>query len=154
MKDAGDPDAAPAPAFVPASDDGEYTLSFPFTAASERPAEAHAALLNVFVGDPAALDQAAEDIGFILAAHASLAAREVGERLTQERLIENLRHALLSRDVIGQAKGMLMERLQTTPDGAFEVLRRSSQLLNIKLRDVARTLTQTGRVEPDHLNPA
>lgn len=49
--------------------------------------------------------------------------------------------------MIGQAKGILMERLKATPDEAFEILRRSSQRLNIKLREVARTLTETGAVD-------
>src|SRR5215213_8983741 len=42
-------------------------------------------------------------------------------------------------DVIGQAKGILMERLKITPEDAFDLLRRSSQHLNI-MREVARGL--------------
>jgi AmiR/NasT family two-component response regulator len=45
--------------------------------------------------------------------------------------------ALESRDVIGQAKGILMERENVTAEQAFEMLRTSSQHLNLKLRDVA-----------------
>jgi AmiR/NasT family two-component response regulator len=37
-----------------------------------------------------------------------------------------------------------MERLKITPEDAFDLLRRSSQNLNLKLRDVARSLTETG----------
>jgi AmiR/NasT family two-component response regulator len=54
---------------------------------------------------------------------------------------------LLSRDVIGQAKGILMERLKVTPEDAFDLLRRASQQLNIKLREVARGLAETGGLE-------
>jgi AmiR/NasT family two-component response regulator len=53
---------------------------------------------------------------------------------------------LLSRDVIGQAKGILMERLKITPEDAFDLLRRSSQSLNLKLRDVARGLAESGEL--------
>ena len=37
-----------------------------------------------------------------------------------------------------------MERLKITPDDAFGLLRRASQRLNVKLREVARGLTETG----------
>jgi AmiR/NasT family two-component response regulator len=52
--------------------------------------------------------------------------------------------ALSSRDVIGQAKGILMERLHVTPEDAFDILRTSSQQLNLKLREIAERLTETG----------
>ena len=39
-----------------------------------------------------------------------------------------------------------MERLEITPEDAFDLLRRSSQRLNVKLRDVARGLTETGEI--------
>lgn len=109
------------------------------------------ASLNIYALTPDAFDQAAQEIGTILAAHASLAARAVGERATLEALGRHLEQALLSRDVIGQAKGILMERLKTTPEDAFDILKRSSQRLNLKLREVARTLTETGEVTPDNV---
>ena len=37
-----------------------------------------------------------------------------------------------------------MERLKVTPDDAFDLLRRTSQQLNIKLREVARGLAESG----------
>lgn len=46
-----------------------------------------------------------------------------------------------TRDVIGQAKGILMNRRGITDDEAFELLRRTSQDLNVKLVDLAHTLT-------------
>ncbi len=58
--------------------------------------------------------------------------------------VEGLEEALLSRDVIGQAKGVLMERLHLTPDQAFEELRSASQKLNRKVRDIAAELADTG----------
>lgn len=95
---------------------------------------------------PESFDDTAEQIGFILAAHASLAARAVGERDSLEALGSQLQEALFSRDVIGQAKGILMERLRITPEDAFDVLRNSSRRLNVKLREVARKLAETGGV--------
>jgi len=59
-------------------------------------------------------------------------------------LVENLTQALYSRDVIGQAKGIIMERDKCTADDAFGVLRQASQSRNMKLRDVAQDVVETG----------
>src|SRR3954451_12618840 len=56
----------------------------------------------------------------------------------------HLGQALESRDLIGQAKGILMERFHVTGDQACRMLAISSQHTNIKLVEVARWLTQTG----------
>jgi hypothetical protein len=102
--------------------------------------------LTTYGTTPGSFDDAAEQIGFILAAHASLAARAVGERGALETLGAQLQEALFARDVIGQAKGILMERHRITPEEAFDILRDSSRQLNVKLREVARKLTGTGLV--------
>jgi GAF domain-containing protein len=59
-------------------------------------------------------------------------------------LTEHLEKALENRDVIGQAKGILMASLGVTADQAFEILRDASQRENIKLRDVAQRVATTG----------
>ncbi|MFE7204259.1 ANTAR domain-containing protein [Pseudonocardia alni] len=53
---------------------------------------------------------------------------------------EHLVKALTSRDVIGRAKGILIERFRLTDDSAFRLLVRSSQDVNMKLCDVAEVL--------------
>lgn len=91
--------------------------------------------------------KADQELALILSAHAAIAAvvaRERDERQHQERTFHE---ALGSRDVIGQAKGMLMERHRITADEAFDILRRSSQNLNSKLRDVAARLVSG--IDPD-----
>jgi GAF domain-containing protein len=62
-------------------------------------------------------------------------------------LTEHLREALESRDVIGQAKGILMARRGCTPEIAFEALRKVSQHRNIKLRDIAEQVVYLGDLE-------
>ena len=104
--------------------------------------------LNSYGVTQDAFNDTAREIGFILAAHASVAARAVDERSTLQSLGQGLEQAVLTRDVIGQAKGILMERLKLTPEDAFDLLRRSSQHLNVKLRDVAGRLTETGELKP------
>jgi AmiR/NasT family two-component response regulator len=51
-----------------------------------------------------------------------------------------LHRAIVSRDVIGQAKGILMARQGLDADAAFGLLRRTSQDLNVKLVDIAEAL--------------
>jgi AmiR/NasT family two-component response regulator len=54
----------------------------------------------------------------------------------------HLRAALLTRDVIGQAKGVLMERHQIGADAAFAMLVELSQHQNRKLRDIAAEIAE------------
>lgn len=83
-----------------------------------------------------------QDAALILAAHAATAIAAVRARTAGELREAQLREALSSRDVIGQAKGILMERRGYTADEAFAVLRRTSQDLNVKLREVAEALVR------------
>ena len=62
----------------------------------------------------------------------------------EERRADNLNAALATREVIGQAQGILMERERISAAQAFDILRRASQHLNRKLRDVAQDLVDTG----------
>jgi hypothetical protein len=105
------------------------------------------ASLNSYAHSIDAFDDEALEIGLILAAHASGSIRAIAERDAARELSVQLEAAIASRDVIGQAKGILMERLRLTPDEAFDVLRRSSQRLNVKLRDIAENVAMTGEVE-------
>jgi AmiR/NasT family two-component response regulator len=64
--------------------------------------------------------------------------------------VENLKKALASRDVIGQAKGVIMAAMGCSADTAFELLSQTSQNENRKLVEVAREIAaraQRGRNE-------
>lgn len=90
--------------------------------------------LNLFAGRPRAFDLHAEDIGVVFATHAALAWNKVKK--------DNQFHsALANRDVIGQAKGMLMERFDIDAVAAFDLLKQLSQESNTKLVEVARLVT-------------
>jgi ANTAR domain len=134
----------PTLASRPAESGVQSALSYRLSAATSDTADSSGGSLNSYGVIPYAFNDTAQEIGLILAAHASVAARAVEERSTLQSLGRDLQQALLSRDVIGQAKGILMERLEITPEDAFDLLRRSSQHLNLKLRDVARGLAETG----------
>jgi hypothetical protein len=80
----------------------------------------------------------------VLAAYLTIAVASFMRRSTDERREASLHRALSTRNVIGQAKGILMERLDLSAADAFEILRASSQRLNVRLADVAEELTRTG----------
>jgi len=127
------------------SDSGvESALSYRLAAGSRRTVDPGGGSLNSYGVTPYAFSDAAQEIGLILAAHASVAARAVQERSALEDDGRGLQEALLSRDTIGQAKGILMERHKITPEDAFDPLRRASQNLNLKLREVAQRLAESG----------
>jgi GAF domain-containing protein len=90
-----------------------------------------AGALNVFSRRPNSFDADSEVIGSILAAHAAAA-------ILASRESQQLQAALLSRDLIGQAKGMLMERFDVDAVGAFDMLRKLSQQMNVRLSEIAR----------------
>ncbi len=79
-----------------------------------------------------------------LASRAGALLANVWDYQRVQDLVGQLREALDSRDVIGQAKGIIMEREHCSSERAFEILRSVSQRRNIKLRDVARQVAGSG----------
>jgi hypothetical protein len=108
----------------------------------------HPASLNLYSRLPSAFGAVDRARGVLLASLAagSLSAAQLHE--DDEAMVANLHSALSTRELIGQAEGILMERDRITADQAFDVLRRASQHLNVKLREVAQTLIDTGN-EPE-----
>ncbi|GAA4876840.1 GAF and ANTAR domain-containing protein [Actinomycetospora straminea] len=104
------------------------SLSFQLYSENKR-----AASLNLFSRRTHAFDEDDRILGALFANQAGLALRGA-QRAAQ------LDRAVSSRDVIGTAKGILMERFGLRDDEAFQRLVRSSQDTNIKLVDVARWL--------------
>lgn len=86
--------------------------------------------LNLYSKQQGAFDDEAVAVGSVFATHAAVA-------LAGAQHDEQLQEALQGRDVIGQAKGILMAQQHVSADEAFDMLRRVSQRLNIKLREVA-----------------
>jgi hypothetical protein len=87
-----------------------------------------------------------ELIGGVLAQHAAVAM--VGAQETRQ-----FDSALASRDVIGQAKGLLMCRENLTGFAAFDLLTRASQSLNVKLATLARRLVDDHEAELTRQSP-
>lgn len=93
--------------------------------------------LNLYSSRPGAFGEESESVGLVFASHAAVA-------LVSAQHEEHLRAALASRDLIGQAKGILMNQFRITADQAFQVLVRASSHTNRKLVDIAEELCATG----------
>ena len=98
-----------------------------YLAGSARPSETDRAILSAIASQTAA----AVELAFALN--------------STEQLNENLRIAVAHREVIGEAKGILMAQQNCTRAQSFDILRRVSQRENRKLRSVAEDLVE--RVE-------
>jgi ANTAR domain/GAF domain len=93
--------------------------------------------LNLFGFGPCAFTPEAETVGAMLASHAAVA-------LIAANKHRQFQSALASRDEIGQAKGMIMERFDVDALRAFELLRKLSQDSNTPLQRIARDIVARG----------
>jgi hypothetical protein len=101
-----------------------------------------AGALNLYAPDTDAFDDATTDTGALFAAQAALV-------LHGAQRVQHLHVALDHRDVIGQAKGVPIERFGVGSEKAFAMLVESSQNSNIKLVDVASWLVGEAQNKPD-----
>ena len=99
-------------------------------------ADRTAGALNLFSFQPKAFDAEDETTGVVLASHGAAA-------ILASRQGEQLESALSTRDRIGQAKGIIMERFGVDDVQAFEMLRRLSQDSNTRLIEVAQRVIDT-----------
>jgi PAS domain S-box-containing protein len=97
--------------------------------------------LNLYASQPRAFTPLTELLAPIFAARASISLGHANE-------VFNLRRAVESRQQIGQAVGILMERHKIDEDTAFERLVGASQQTHLKLRELAARINETGE-EPE-----
>ena len=95
--------------------------------------------LSLYADQAAAFSDPHERVTVLLATFAALA-------LAEAQRADQMHEALANRDVIGQAKGILMERHGVSADAAFSVLSRVSQAENLKLAEIARHFVETGKL--------
>ncbi|MFI5510309.1 GAF and ANTAR domain-containing protein [Mycobacterium sp. NPDC051804] len=99
-------------------------------------ADRTAGALNLFGFEPNGFDSEDETIATVLASHAAAA-------ILASRQGEQLQSALSTRDRIGQAKGIIMERYGIDEIAAFDMLKRLSQDSNVRLADIAQRVIDT-----------
>jgi GAF domain-containing protein len=97
--------------------------------------------LDFYSSRPHAFDERSRLLGQVFASHAAVALKAAISEAGTEA-------ALRTRDVIGQAKGVLMAQEGLTAAEAFERLRERSQQLNRPVRELAREVAETGEL-PD-----
>jgi transcriptional regulator with GAF, ATPase, and Fis domain len=98
--------------------------------------------LNLYSRQPDAFTDESEHVGLLFASHAAVA-------FAGAQHMDHLHVGMATRDLIGQAKGILMERYKVTADQAFRMLVRVSNDTNRPLRSVAGELARTGSTSPE-----
>lgn len=116
------------PRFAPAAQERGIRSLTSFALA---PHDAPVAALNLYARRPGTFEEIDRQVGRAFATQAAIAVYGI------ER-VRNLTRALESRDLIGQAKGILMQRRSIGSEQAFELLVRASQRTNVKVVDVAQ----------------
>lgn len=95
--------------------------------------------LNFYSPRPHVFDQRSLLLAQVFASHAAVAMKAAITEAGTES-------ALRSRDIIGQAKGVIMTQTGVTADVAFDRLRELSQQRNRRLRDLAEDIATTGAI--------
>ena len=98
--------------------------------------------LNLFGFGTGSFTAEPEALGAMLATHAAVALVAVNRQ-------QQFESALASRDLIGQAKGILMGRFDVDAVRAFELLRRVSQESNTPVKEIAARLTERKPLDID-----
>ena len=93
--------------------------------------------LNLFADDRDVFTAKVEALAAMLATQAAIAL------IADDKALQ-FRSALASRDIIGQAKGMIMERFHVDALHAFDLLKKLSQDTNTPLVDIATELVVSG----------
>jgi len=92
--------------------------------------------LNLYSRHPRAFDAESEHVGVLFASYAAIA-------YDTARTRSQLTRAVDTRQLIGQAQGLLMAREHLSADQTFALLVRTSQHQNTRLRDLAERLVTT-----------
>jgi GAF domain-containing protein len=108
--------------------------------------------LNLFRADPGTLGQADVLAAQALADVATIAVLQHRAHLQTQVVNEQLNHALNSRIVVEQAKGILAERSRLDMEQAFSRLRSHARRHNRRLADVAQSVID-GTLPPGSLDP-
>lgn len=96
------------------------------------------AALNLHAVSPCAFDGEAMEVAAVYADHAAVA-------LSRADQVESLRRSVATRQVIGEATGIMMERHRLDSPAGFALLVKASQRLNVKVRDIAEVIVRTGQ---------
>lgn len=97
--------------------------------------ESELGALNLYSEQRGTFTPHIEELALAMAAHAAIG-------LSATRRSDQFRSALATRDIIGQAKGIIMERYNLSSVAAFKLLIKLSQERNTQIHDLAAQLVQ------------
>jgi GAF domain-containing protein len=96
--------------------------------------------LNIYSRSASGFSDAEKHAATLFGDQAAVLVANAMTLMSSQQIAEQLRAALASREIIGEAKGILMQQQTCTRDEAFDILRRASQRENRKLRELAEAL--------------
>jgi len=97
--------------------------------------------LNLYSLEADAFDDQDVAVGSVFAAHAAVALSTARHEASLEKKAD-------SRNLIGMAKGIIIARQHVSEEEAFDILRRASQRMNVKLRELAAMIVRQPPEEP------
>lgn len=133
------------PALESAATDRGYTAALSVVVGGDSDAVGFNGALSFYARPGSRLAAPARDTALLLSTHSTLALAKVHTREQDHRTAANLRAAVAGRDVIGQAKGVLMERYGLRAPESFRALSQTSQQLNIRLTQLAAVVVDGHR---------
>lgn len=119
------------------------SLSMPLSIADQ----SYCGGLNIYGHKQASFSEEDELLARAFADQASVIVANTRAYWTAFEMTKNLATAMQSREIIDQAKGILMVTHQLNSDAAFDLLRQRSQSENRKLRDIAAEIVDTATTE-------
>ncbi len=103
---------------------------------------AGSAVFTLFSREPGQFTDTSYDLVMLFVLHAGVVFDNASLYHDSRTLVGNLRQALATRALIGQAQGLVMANRTVDADEAVELLKRTSQNHNVKLRELARMLVE------------
>ena len=143
-QDLAGPDAGRWPRFAPHAVEAGYRALM----STQLSLEDIGATLNLYSATPDAYDAHARTLAGLFATQAAVILHGSRQAVLLQRTIDGLELAVGSRDMIGQAKGILMERFKVDDEAAFRMLVKASQATNTKVTTLALNLAKSVHEDP------
>lgn len=135
------------PDYVPAALEAGVAASVSVPLAADRGV---VGALNIYARSQEAVHPGSVQVAVDLAKYAGIVLTNADRFYTAEALASQMQHAMETRAVIEQAKGVLMAQHRCDADEAFARLVKMSQESHQKLRDVATALVRFASAAAEH----
>lgn len=127
------------PAFASAMREAGYRSAISLPLATD---VGGSAVFTLFSRNPHQFTETSYDLAMLFVLHAGVVFDNANLYHDSRTLVGNLRQALITRSLIGQAQGLVMASRKVNGEEAMNTLKRTSQSHNVRLRDLARMLVE------------